>query len=156
MVLFAIKHTKQHRPAQAPASRAAPSSPKPASKELPTEKSLFFFLSGRAARLACLVHDFRPRVFWRPLVTFIFLIFFAPYTTNSFVRSFASSINITGSSLVRSHNRACNFTKGEKNRLCLYEVKASSDVSYNKDGTVASIAFVEVQSSNDVPRTDPT
>ena len=41
----------------------------------------------------------------------IFDFFFALYT-NSFVRSFASSINITGSSLVRSHNRACNFTKG--------------------------------------------
>ena len=39
---------------------------------------------------------------------FFFDFFFALYT-NSFVRSFASSINITGSSLVISHNRACNF-----------------------------------------------
>ena len=41
-------------------------------------------------------------------MTFIFLIFFALYT-NSFVRSFASSVNITGSSLVDG----CDCDKSE-------------------------------------------
>ena len=42
-------------------------------------------------------------------MAFIFFCFFFALCTNSFVRSFASSINITGSSLVISHNRACIF-----------------------------------------------
>ena len=49
-------------------------------------------------------------------MTFIFLDFFALYT-NSFARSFASSISIAGSSLVIRHNQARNVANQKKNRV---------------------------------------